>query len=587
MALPECTWRRTSRPPRSACWIASYQTRPVNGITCLHTRRTTRPSVNTRKRNRSIATCSVGATAITKSVIRSGQLYQYTNEWEKAKAEFAKIPPQSKMGRQARLWFGRTLNEQRKFAEAASVAEQFMRDDPNNPEGVALFVRATAKMGQFDRAVQVGRGYLATNPRDERNATLVRLAVGRALLEANRALDAAREFEMALSRPAGRIPEAYYGLSRAAEKLGNPERAHQIIATLCGAVGGDARNRLAIADFYSQDFEDAKVIEILSTFPENDGNNLAVLIRLADAQQRLSRWSGNPADAFNTATQAIRLSPTNVRAHLAMARSFAIAQNYRKSAVQYDQLIAIDPTNTVPPRERARVLFSDHQYSAARSQYNVMLSPSPEDVVVSHMAYDAQRDGRFRQAFAPYLGGPMGGPALRSELARLASSNPDQEVRHAAHRMICDYDATLAWQEAFRLERDAKELKGYRNYSAVAQYQALFQFEPSNTEASYDLGQVFGDLKQTRAELTWYGNTLAIDPTHRDSICYSERASAEISPKLDLSADWMSQRGRSGLASIDRCARHWLGDTPVRRRKRVRPVRLHADCVQPVGRFSD
>jgi hypothetical protein len=215
-------------------------------------------------------------------------------------------------------------------------------------------------------------------------------------------------------------------------------------------------------------------------------------------------------------------------------------------------LIALDPTNRVPPRERARVLFSDHQYSAARAQYNVMLSPTPEETVVSEMAYEAQRDGRLRQAFAPYLSSPMSGPTVRAELARLASSCPDEEVRLAAHRLICDYDTCLAWQEAYRLERDAKELKGYRNYSAVAQYQALIQFEPSNTEGTYDLGQVFGDLRQTRAELNWYNDTLAIDPTHRDAICYSERASAEISPKLDIRDDWMSQRGRSGLASIDR-----------------------------------
>ena len=56
----------------------------------------------------------------------------------------------------------------------------------------------------------------------------------------------------------------------------------------------------------------------------------------------------------------------------------------------------------------------------------------------------------------------------------------------------------------------------------------------------------------TRAELTWYANTLAVDPTHRDAIAASERASAEISPKLDLRVDLMRQRGRDGLASIDR-----------------------------------
>ena len=235
-----------------------------------------------------------------------------------------------------------------------------------------------------------------------------------------------------------------------------------------------------------------------------------------------------------------------------MARSFAMTQNYRKASVQYDQLIAIDPDFTIPPRERARILFSDHQYSAARTQYNVVLSPTPEEKVSGEMAYHAQRDARLRQAFAPYLGGQMNGPALRAELARLAASCPDEDVRLEAHRLICDYDATLAWQEAFRLERDAKELKDYRNYAAVPQYNAANQFEPTNTETLFDEAQVYGALRMTRAELTWYANTLAVDPTHRDSIAASERASAEISPKLDLRADWMRQRGRNGLASIDR-----------------------------------
>jgi tetratricopeptide (TPR) repeat protein len=235
-----------------------------------------------------------------------------------------------------------------------------------------------------------------------------------------------------------------------------------------------------------------------------------------------------------------------------MARSFAVAQNYRKASVQYDQLIAIDPEFTIPPRERARILFSDHQFSAARTQYNVMLSPTPEDQLVGQMHYHAQRDPRLRQVFGPYLGGHMNGPGLRAELARLAGSCPDEEARIAAHRLICDYDATIAWQEAFRLERDAKELKGYRDYMAIPQYNAINQFEPTNAETLFDEGQVYGALKMTRAALTWYANTQAVDPTHRDSAVASERASAEISPKLDVRGEWFSQRGRTGIASIDR-----------------------------------
>lgn len=481
-----------------------------------------------------------------------GRVYEYTKEWEKGKAEFAKIPPQDKLARRARYWFGMALLHQRKFGEAVSVAEQFMRDDPTNPEGISLYVRALAKTGAFDKAIQAGRGYLMQHQRDDRRTTAARLAVARALLEANRNLEAAREYELVLSRPAGRVPEAYYGLARAAEKLGNGDRAQQILGTICGTAGIDVRSRLMLADYYSEDYEDQKVIEIAGPLMASEPNNLAVLIRLADAQQRAARWPGNPADCFATCQTILRQSPTNVRGHLAMARSFAITQNYRKSAVQYDQLIAIDPDFTIPPRERARVLYSDHQYSAARSQYNVVLSPSPEDVVAGQMSYYAHRDPKLRQAFGPYMNGHMSGAGLRAELARMATSAGDEEIRLAAHRLVCDYDATLAWQEAFRLERDGKELKDYRNYMAIPQYNAANQFEPTNTETLFDEGQTYGALKMTRAALTWYSNCLAVDPTHRESIAASERASAEISPKLDLKYDYFHQRGRGGLASIDR-----------------------------------
>ncbi|HKB03743.1 MAG TPA: tetratricopeptide repeat protein [Gemmataceae bacterium] len=481
-----------------------------------------------------------------------GRLYDVTNEWEKAKAEFAKIPPQEPIGRRARLGFGFALLHQRKFAEAAQAAGQFLRDDPHNPDAAALVVRALAKLGQFDQAVQAGRGFIAAHPRDERGAATVRLAVARALLEANRNLHAAREYEAALSQPAGRVPEAYYGLSRAAERLGNADQARQVMNTVSPAAGSDVRIRVMLADLYFQDFDDDKVIEIINGLLGHEPHNLALLIRLADAQQRLARWSGDPADAFATAHAVLRQSPTNVRGHFVMARSFAVAQDYAKAGVQYDRLIRIDPEYTVPPRELARVLYSDRQYSAARARYDAQLSPTPEERVTRQMALLARRDLRLQKAFGPRLAAPATGPALRAEIARLADSSPDPDVRLSAHRLVCDYDATLAWQEAVRLERDAKELKDYRNYQAIPQYAAANLFEPTNTETLFDLGQVYGALRMTRAALAWYSNTLAVDPMYRDAAVAGERAAAEISPKLEVRADFFRQRGRDGLAAIDR-----------------------------------
>lgn len=491
-----------------------------------------------------------------------GRLYDYTKEWEKAKAEFAKIPAGDKNARRARLWFGNTLFHQRKFAEAAQVGDVLLREDPNNADAVALVTRALAKMGQHERGIAQARAYLATSPKDDKSVATVRIAIGRALLDANKPLEAAREYEIALSKPAGRVPEAYYGLARAAEKLNQPEKAAQVISTLVSGTGADLRAKIAIADQYSQDFEYTKVLEITQGLVGTDnGANLAVLIRLADAQQIASRWPGEPADCFATCQTILRQSPTNVRAHLAMSRSFAIAQNFRKASVQYDQLIAIDPEFTIPPRERARVLYSDHQYSAARSQYNAVLSPTPEEVVLTQMAGYVARDPKFKNAFGAYLAG-AGGGNLRAELARIANPNGD-EVAQAAHHLVCDYDATMAWQEPFRLERDAKELKDYRNYEAIGPYQTINAFEPTNTETLFDLGQVYGSLRQTRNALTWYSNCLVVDPTHRESIAASERATAEISPKFDGRSEFFRQRGRSGVASIDRIRHTAAGSIPL------------------------
>src|SRR5262249_14700550 len=160
------------------------------------------------------------------------------------------------------------------------------------------------------------------------------------------------------------------GLARASEKLNNPERAAQMIGCVNGLPGGDVRNRMLLADLYNADYDDRHIVELCISVLHTEPDNLAVLIRLTDAQQRLSRFSGNPTDAFVTCQTILRLSPTNVRGHMAMARSFAVAQNYRKASAQYDQLIVVDPEFTIPPRERARVLYSDRQFSAARSQYD-------------------------------------------------------------------------------------------------------------------------------------------------------------------------------------------------------------------------
>lgn len=486
-------------------------------------------------------------------------LYDYNKEWEKAKAEYAKIIPPTatpSQVRKARLGFATVLSHQRKFPEALEVLRILLAEDPTDSSVVATMADVLTKSGAADKAEQLTRGYLASNPRSEYMGLTVRLALGKALLAAGKNLEAAREYEIALSRPIGRIPDAYHGLAKASERLGNAQRSSELIACVItgGGGGGTLRNQILLADLFSGDYEDYRVVEILSPVAGSDPNNLAILIRLADAQQRIARMTGQPADCFVTCQKILTLSPTNVRGHLAMARSFAIAQNYRKAAVQYDQLMMIDPEFMIPPRERARVLYADHQYSSARSSYRAMQSnPNPEQQLQADLVGLMSREPRLRAILGPYTAFDLPAKVLRAELPKVAVSLiGDPEAQHAIQRITNDYDARLADVTAFQGEEKAKEEKDVRPYAAVPAYEAINLYEPTNTETLFDAGQNYGRLKKTRQAIQLYSQTLQVDPTHREAMVASERATANISPRFDASFDYFYQRGRNGLTNIDR-----------------------------------
>src|SRR5262249_40723660 len=88
--------------------------------------------------------------------------------------------------------------------------------------------------------------------------------------------------------------------------------------------------------------------------------------------------------------------------------------------------------------------------------------------------------------------------------------------------------------------------------SAIPAYQSLLEFEPGNEEARFDLGQVYGALKQNHNEIPVYDQLLAINPLHREAQVALERSGLEIDPRLGLNAFLFADRGRDGVANIFR-----------------------------------
>jgi tetratricopeptide (TPR) repeat protein len=478
-------------------------------------------------------------------------LEEYVVEFEKAKAEYVKVPPDVGLGRKARLGLASTLFAQWLFAQAAEVSQALLAENPGDGDTLGLLARGLAKMDQAGKAIALGRAFLQNNPRNERGSAAVHFALGKVLLDAGSHADAACEFDWLLARPPLRVPAAYYGLARATEKLGCPDKAQLLLATAAALPGGEARNRLLLSDLFAGDFDDARAADMAGAVALAEPQNLAALIRLADARQRLARADQHIDEAVKTCQAILALSPTNVRGRLALARALATAEHFGEAVAEYDRLISLDPRCTVPQRERARLLYSDHQFAAAAA-YQRLQMPGADEVLHAELAGWAEKDPRARDALGLLLRAGLSGNGLRDEVVRLVVGAPDPEVREGLRRALADYDGRRAEQQAAHLEAEAKARKDLLNHEAIPVYKNVLDIEPGNEEGLFDLGQVYGAPRQTRNEIAAYDDLLKADSVHREALIADEQANLEIDPQADVTVHQFDQRGRDGLARIDR-----------------------------------
>lgn len=478
------------------------------------------------------------------------RLQEFNRELEQAKADYAKIPPSGPLGKRARLGFAECLAKQRRFAEAIDIDKHLLAEYPADAEIIGQLVRHLGLAKQYEQAETVARAYLATSPKSESAMITVRLALGKVLLDAHRAGEAARNYEVILARPTGRFPIAYYGLGRAFEKLGQTEKAAQAYACPTQVLGGDLRARLQLADQFSGDYDDHRVLEMTDAVLHHDPLNLAALIRKLDAQVRLARQTGDPKAGFQTALQILQLSPTNIRGLLALARLYATAQDFRSARMMYDRLLTVMPGFSVAIREKAGTALADSRFTEARAIYGSAAMPSPEEKLASDLAGLVQRDAKLRPILEPYLLAKVGGRSLRVEMARLVPALPDNESQLALQRILNDYDAALAEATEYQLSEEAYDKNGKRSYQAIPAFQTLLASFPDQPQNFFALGQNFANIAQTRKELEYYSKTLDIDPQHREAMVASARAAAEISPQFHAGFNYFYQDGRNGLANM-------------------------------------
>ena len=209
---------------------------------------------------------------------------------------------------------------------------------------------------------------------------------------------------------------------------------------------------------------------------------------------------------------------------LTLAGAYSIAQDYPSAAAAYEALITIDPDYALARRELAHTYYSEHQYGLARAVYQAAQSPSADEKLHADLDALAQRDGRAATIVQTCLADGTAGGAVCSGLDRAVAACADPSVQCAFQGAQLDYQAHLAEQAGFQMEDAAKALKDWRNYEALPLYQSLIAAEPANTEALFDLSQVYGALRQTHNAMGAFSDELAADPESREAVEGLDRA---------------------------------------------------------------
>lgn len=478
-------------------------------------------------------------------------VFEFTKDLERAKAEFLKVDPVGRQAWKGRIGAMRILAEQRRFAEAIEAAEWLLRDERLNVETLTAAMEALSKSGWTERAIEVGREFLARSVRLGDQAA-VNIALGRSLLRCGRSTEALTAFDAALAHRSGRNPAAHFGRSKAMSRGPHCDLGG-LLAAAAVSPGSKIANDLALVDLFVEDRDDLHAEQVCRIIIEDDPTNIAAWTRLCECLHRRSIQSGDVREALAACRTALEASPSNVRILLTVARCLVVIKEFHEAAAVYDQVIAIDPDFSVSYREKARALYTANDYDGGRAANAAVRTPSARMRLETGVRKLIPCSFDLRPTLISHLDAQLSGPALAKSLREIVDSTPlpitlDLEIR----RLLLDFEAFRRLECAVEAEDEGKNLKGLRDRDAIQAYKRALELEPDNAEASMDLAQAFGNIRCTASELMQYSETLAIDPRHRDAAIASDRAFHEINPQLHSRFSIEREIGKSRLANIMR-----------------------------------
>lgn len=262
----------------------------------------------------------------------------------------------------------------------------------------------------------------------------------------------------------------------------------------------------------------AGILEFQAAALRIDPNYYPAQIGLADALGTKYRYD----EAIEHYLSLLESFPDASKLTMAIARVLSWGKQYHCSFEWYDRLIALNPEDPVPRREKARVAYWGYFFDYSMAIYQELLAPPVDKLLLETLQEKNQclnsailDEGMnlIIQALAEdsiYTGYENFASFFKERAAEM-----EPYVRLQVDWILIQYLSDYRIQKSIFLESYAKR-QDWQNYymHALPIYNELVSFSPGNEEALYSYAQDYCSLGLCKCSRRLYYHILNIDPNH-------------------------------------------------------------------------
>lgn len=469
--------------------------------------------------------------------------------YEEAEGEYRRLLQEHPQSLEPLVGLAKLKLREKDFSRALAYADEILRMQPKNPEGLALRAESAYRLQQYAPAGENYRNLAGSKAHEVEGL----LGEGKALLKQGDRQAAAAAFTQAYTLAPQQVEVRYYYAGR--ETAASPEfvrnltagrETPQQLAEWAQLYAADGFNRQAIACYEAALAQDPRY------FPAQMG--LAEILGVDRQYDRSIKMFQDLAEEY----------PGDAKIMISLARVLGWSKNYDRSLEVYRQIAAENPADPVPVKEMARTAAWGKMMPRAREIYASLQQP-PVDQKLRAALESRQFQGRDAEIIQGLLSrlrpaspsgpGCQGYEAFSRELAQLQdrlSPEAGKQLETIRLELLPDYQV----QKAAYLESQAKWQAWNKRYTpAMDSFAELINVQPGNQEARFDYAQILCAQGLCDQEAKAYKDLLILDPLHNLAGLALERQQIRSHPSLHISHSYWEETG-TGQHAVSQIARN-------------------------------